>query len=119
MPIDAHSFLPLRPVDFLILLSLVEEDQHGYGLVKQIAERTDGVVELAPGNLYRVIKRLVADGLIAPSARRVVPELEDERRHYYSITALGLRVAALEGHRLQALLATRPARALLRTAGAT
>jgi DNA-binding PadR family transcriptional regulator len=116
---DARRLLPLRPVDFLILLALVEGEQHGYGLVKEIADRTDGIVQLAPGNLYRVIKRLVADGLVAPSERRAVPELGDERRHYYSITRLGARVAALEGQRLQALLATRPARALLRTVTAT
>ena len=113
---DPLRLLPLRPVDFLILLALAEEDQHGYGLVKAIAERTDGVVQMAPGNLYRVIKRLVADGLVAPANSRPVPELGDERRHYYSITRLGERVAALEGQRLQALLATPPARALLRMA---
>lgn len=119
MPSDPRHLLPLKPVDFLILLALVEEDQHGYGLVKEIAERTDGVVQLAPGNLYRVIKRLVADGLVAPSERRAAPELEDERRHYYSLTRLGARVAALEGQRLHALLATRSARALIRTVAVT
>lgn len=119
MPLEPRQFLPLRPVEFLILLALVEQDQHGYGLVKEIAERTDGVVQLAPGNLYRVIKRLVADGLVELSDRRPVPELEDERRRYYTLTWLGERVAALEGHRLHALLESRPARALLRTLGAT
>jgi DNA-binding PadR family transcriptional regulator len=103
----------------LILLALVEQDQHGYGLVKEIAQRTDGVVQLAPGNLYRVIKRLVADGLVELSDRRPVPELEDERRRYYALTRLGERVAALEGQRLHALLASRPARALHRTLGTT
>lgn len=117
MSVDPRQFLPLRPVEYLVLLALVEQDQHGYGLVKEIAERTEGVVQLAPGNLYRVIKRLAADGLVEPAERRAVPELEDERRLYYSLTRLGARVAALEGQRLHALLASRPARLLHRTLG--
>jgi len=113
MPAAPQSFLPLKPVDLLLLLSLVEEEQHGYALARELAARTDGVVRLEPGNLYRVIKRLVDDGLVDVSTRRPVAELDDERRRYYRITALGERVAALEAQRLRALLATRAARSLL------
>ena len=63
MTANPRSFLPLRPVEFLVLLALAEQDQHGYGLTQAIAERTDGAVRLEPGNLYKVLKRLVADGL--------------------------------------------------------
>lgn len=112
MPPDLRRLLPLRPVDFLLLLALVEHEQHGYGLAGAIAEATDGLVRLEPGNLYRVIKRLVDDGLIAPSARRPAAELDDERRRYYRLTAAGARVAALEAERLRGVLASRPARAL-------
>ena len=62
MTANPRSFLPLRPVEFLVLLALAEQDQHGYGLTQAIAERTDGAVRLEPGNLYKVLKRLVADG---------------------------------------------------------
>ncbi|MEO7358764.1 MAG: PadR family transcriptional regulator [Gemmatimonadaceae bacterium] len=117
MPADPHSLLPLKPVEYLLLLALVEEAQHGYALAKEIAERTDGVVTLEPGNLYRVLKRLAADGLVAASERRPVTPDDDERRRYYKLTKLGVQVASLEGDRLRKLLASKPARTLARIAG--
>ena len=113
MSADSRRFLPLKPVDFILLLTLVDGEQHGYVLAREIADRTDGLVHLEPGNLYRVIKRLVDDGLVIASSRRPAPELDDERRRYYRITPLGARVAALEAGRLRSLLATKPVRALL------
>jgi len=109
---DPHSLLPLKPVEFLILLALSEQDQHGYALTRAIAERTDGVVRLEPGNLYRVLKRLVADGLIEPADHRPVAELDNERRRYYRITPLGAKTAALEAERLEVLLASSTVRSL-------
>lgn len=112
MPTDARALLPLKPVDLVLLLALVEGEQHGYALAGEIAERTEGVVRLEPGNLYRVIRRLVDDGLVDISQKRPVAELDDERRRYYRITAFGARVAALEVQRLRALVSSRAARAL-------
>ena len=109
---DARSFLPLKPADYLLLLALVEGEQHGYALAQAIAERSGGVLRLEPGNLYRVIRRLEDDGLVAESGRRPAAELDDERRRYYKLTALGARVAAAESSRLQALLASAPVQAL-------
>ena len=117
MPTDPRSLLPLRPVEYLLLLALVEEEQHGYALAKEIAERTDGVVTLEPGNLYRVIKRLSADKLVEASERKSIAPNDDERRRYYKLTSLGQQVAALEGERLRKLLASKPARELARIAG--
>jgi DNA-binding PadR family transcriptional regulator len=117
MPIDPRSLLPLRPVEFLILLALSEDDLHGYALTREIAERSDGTIKLEPGNLYRVLKRLLGDGLIASTDHRPVAELDNERRRYYAITTLGRRVAALEAERLRTLLATKAARALGRRLG--
>lgn len=119
MTANPRSFLPLRPVEFLVLLALAEQDQHGYGLTQAIAERTDGAVRLEPGNLYKVLKRLVADGLIEAAEHRPVAELGNERRRYYRLTRLGARVAALETERLQALLASSAARSLVKRFGAT
>jgi DNA-binding PadR family transcriptional regulator len=112
MATDLRQLLPLRPVDFLLLLALVEEEQHGYGLARAIEDATDGLVQLEPGNLYRVIKRLVDDGLVAESSKRPAPELDDERRRYYKLTAAGAKVAALEAQRLRTVLASKAARAL-------
>ena len=112
MPRDARSHLPLRPVDFVLLLALSEGEAHGYALVRDIEARTDGAVRLEPGNLYRVIRRLLDEGLVAQADRRRAADLGDERRRYYRLTPLGARVARLEAHRLRALLATPAARAL-------
>jgi len=113
MPPNARQFLPLKPVELQLLLALAEGERHGYALVQAIAERTDGVIALEPGNLYRVIKRLLADGLVAESDRRAVSELDDERRRYYRITGLGGRVLAEEVRRLQALVNSPSVRALV------
>ena len=113
MPPDPRRFLPLKPLDLQLLLSLAEEERHGYGLVQSVAERTDGLVALEPGNLYRVVKRLLEDGLVAEADRRAVPG-DDERRRYYKITALGGRVLAAEIARLQALVTSPSVRALVR-----
>ena len=109
---DPRSFLPLKPVDLQLLLALAGQELHGYGLVQAIAESTDGLVQLDPGNLYRVIKRLLADGLVAESSRRAAPDLGEERRRYYRLTALGQRVLAAEVRRLQALVSSPAVRAL-------
>ena len=112
MPSDPRTLLPLKPDDLLLLLELMEGEQHGYALARLLAERTDQMVRLEPGNLYRVIKRLVDDGLVAVSSRRPVAELDDERRRYYRITPFGSRVAALEVQRLRSLIASPAARSL-------
>ena len=97
---DPRNFLPLKPVDLELLLALADQDLHGYGLVQAIAAHTEGLVQLDPGNLYRVIKRLLADGLIAESKQ----DGGDAGRKYYRITPLGGRVLAKEFDRLRQLV---------------
>ena len=99
---DPRHFLPLKPVDLELLLALADQDLHGYGLVQAIAEHTEGLLVLDPGNLYRVVKRLLADGLIAETGREA--RTVEERRKYYRITALGGRVLAQELDRLRHLV---------------
>ncbi len=86
MPPDPRSFLPLKPVDLQLLLALAEQELHGYGLVQAIAEGTGGLVQLDPGNLYRVIKRLLADGLVAESRRRAPAAGAPRRRARAGLT---------------------------------
>lgn len=109
-----ESHLPLRPVDLHLLLALAEEDLHGYGLVKAIEAGTDGLIRLDPGNLYRVIRRLLQEGLIAESDRRGKTEEGEERRRYYRLTALGRRVLGLELNRLETVIRPPAVRALMR-----
>jgi DNA-binding PadR family transcriptional regulator len=111
---DPLRYLPLRPVDLQLLLALSTAEQHGYALVRAIEEGTDGLVKLDPANLYRVIKRLLAAGLVADSARRHAADANNERRHYYRITALGQRVLAAELRRLDALVKSPAVRTLVR-----
>jgi DNA-binding PadR family transcriptional regulator len=99
-----RQHLPLKPVDLELLLALAAEDRHGYALVQAIAARTGGLLELDAGNLYRVIKRLLAAGLVANAGGREAADAGGERRRYYRITALGGRVLAAELARLRALL---------------
>jgi DNA-binding PadR family transcriptional regulator len=99
-PPDPRTFLPLKPVDLELLLALARHDLHGYGLVQAIAAHTDGLVTLDPGNLYRVIKRLLAEGLIAESDH----DGAEAGRKYYRITTLGGRVLATELDRLRQLV---------------
>ncbi len=93
--------LPLKPVDLLVLMVLVEGDLHGYGIVKQIQKRSSGQVRLLPGNLYGVIRRMIELGWLAECERRAVDEEGDQRRRYYRITEFGRQVAAAEASRLR------------------
>lgn len=109
---DPAELLPLKPVDLQLLLALADEEFHGYGLVLAIERATEGLLRLDPGNLYRVIKRLLDDGLVAESAARR-DGAGVERRRYYRITPLGRRVVAAELRRLQSIVSSPAARALI------
>jgi DNA-binding PadR family transcriptional regulator len=100
---DPAAMLPLKPIEFSVLVALAEQDRHGYGIVKRIAERSGGAVMLAPGNLYQVLDRLVDGGLIEERAGR---QDGGSRRRYYGITGAGRQVATAEAARLKALVRT-------------
>src|ERR1051325_10590673 len=92
---SADRFLPLKSHWFHVLLSLADSEQHGYGIMQEVLERTAGKVRLWPATLYGTLKRLMEADLIEESVRRPSP-LEDARRRYYRLTALGRRVLAAE-----------------------
>lgn len=100
-------FLPMRPVEFHILLSLVAGERHGYGILQDAESRGETIVPDV-GTVYRALRRMEDRGLIRAAERREAPNAADERRNYYGITPLGLRVARAEAQRLVAL--TRAAR---------
>jgi DNA-binding PadR family transcriptional regulator len=111
LPPEAH--LPLKAVDFHILLVLTDGDLHGYGIVKEIESRTDGGIRLEPGNLYRYIRRLADQGMLEPADRRTVSSVGQggaERRRYYSVTGYGRDVLAAEASRMRSLVAAADAR---------
>jgi DNA-binding PadR family transcriptional regulator len=110
---DARELLPLTPAVLHILLALADEERHGYGIMKEVEDRTGGEVRLGPGTLYGAIKRMLAEGLIKESDEHPDPELDDQRRRYYQVTDFGRRVAGAEAERLQSLVNTARARKLL------
>ena len=102
--VTPESQLPLAPATFQILLALVDRERHGYAIMKEVTTRTDGAVQLGPGTLYGALKRLLESGLVEKGSERADPELGDDRRRYYKLTKLGLRVARLEARRLDAMV---------------
>jgi DNA-binding PadR family transcriptional regulator len=99
-----ESLIPLPPAAFHILLSLAEEDRHGYAIIQDVAARTGGDVTLGPGTLYRTIQRMLDQDLIVETRERPAPEMDDERRRYYRITPFGRQAATAEARRLADLV---------------
>jgi len=86
-----------------ILIAVADRERHGYAIMQDIAERTDGTLRLGPATLYGSIKRLLNDGLIEELDERRDPG-DDVRRRYYRITPLGRRHAREETARLARLV---------------
>jgi len=105
--VDKHEIdelLPLPSATFHILLAVAEEDRHGYAIIQDVAVRTEGVLKLSAGTLYRSIQRMLEQGLLVETRERPAPEEDDERRRYYRITPLGTAVAKAEARRLTQLV---------------
>src|SRR5262245_57153788 len=96
---DPNSFLPLSPATLHILLSLADDDLHGYGIMQEVLRQSQGQYKLGPGTLYDNLQKLIG--------RRFVQELghragdEDPRRRYYRLTSLGRSVLRAELTRLE------------------
>jgi DNA-binding PadR family transcriptional regulator len=101
---DPQAFLPLKTNWFHILLSLAAEEQHGYGIMQEVLDRTSGKVHLWPATLYGTLARLIDAELIQESEERPAAELDDARRRYYKLTRLGRQVLDLESQRLEELV---------------
>ena len=110
---DPTHLLPLQPAAFHILVSLAEVDRHGYSIMQEVAERTDGHVKLHAGTLYSTLKKLLADGLIREVDARPAEDNQDQRRRYYRLTAFGRDTAEAEARRLAELVRQARASGLL------
>jgi DNA-binding PadR family transcriptional regulator len=102
----------LKPLVFEVLLALVDTPRHGWGLVREVEERLGGE-PILPGNFYRTLRRMLADGLIEEAPH---PDMasDDERRRYFRLTAYGERVARAEAKRLAAVVGDPRTRRLLK-----
>ncbi|HVE72586.1 MAG TPA: PadR family transcriptional regulator [Thermoanaerobaculia bacterium] len=94
----------LPPATFHILMSLAEEERHGYAIIKDVEANTNGELRLSPGTLYRSIQRMLEEGLLVESGRRPARALDDERRRYYRITPAGIAAARSELRRLSEMI---------------
>ena len=111
--VPPESFLPLNRDTFHILVSLADRARHGYAVMQDVRERTDGALRLSPSSLYAAIRRLLMQGLIEELTERPDPEHDDERRRYYRLTRQGRSVAVAEARRLERLLLDARATGLL------
>lgn len=105
---------PLTPAVFHILLSLADGEKHGYAIMQEVGERTDGALVMGPGTLYGTLKRMLEAGLVEESGERPDPAMDDQRRRYYRMTRQGRRAASQEAERLDALVRAARAKSLLR-----
>jgi len=98
------ELLPLTSTVFHILLSLADQERHGYGIMQEVEAMTQGRIQMGPGTLYGAIKRMLSANLIEESDERPDPKQDDERRRYYRLTPLGRRVLCAEAQRLSELV---------------
>jgi DNA-binding PadR family transcriptional regulator len=100
----------LKPLMFETLLALLDGPRHGWALVRLVEARTSA--RLLPGNFYRTLRRMLAEGLIetAPAQRAE----DDERRRYFQVTNKGRHIARDEAKRLQSLVRDKRTQKLLR-----
>jgi len=102
---------------FHILLALADRERHGYDIMREVDERTEGKVKMGPGTLYGSIKRMLLSGLLEELDERPDPDLDDERRRYYRLTDFGYRVAVAEAERLSSLVKSARVKRLLSARG--
>ena len=113
---DPNALLPLTSAMFHVLVALADDERHGYAIIKDVATRTGGRVELGTGTLYGIVKRLLADGLAVESKRRPAATDDDQRRRYYRLTPFGREVVSAETARLEAMVDAARATQTLRKA---
>lgn len=99
---DPSTMLPLTHLSYHVMLAIADEPLHGYGIIKEVASRTDGAMEIEAGTLYAAIKRMNEEGLLedAPFPR----DGSDSRRRYYRLTSFGREVLEAETRRIAGLL---------------
>ena len=102
MSILDPSTPPLKPAELFVLAALHAAPLHGYGLTQEVTARSQGRIQIRPGNLYRVLDRMLESGLIEVAGQRGAG---DERRTDYRITPLGKKIARAEARLLAGVVA--------------
>jgi len=100
---SASRFLPVKSSVFLVLLAVADQPRHGYGIMRDVHERSGGTVDLGTSHLYRHLRRLLDDGLVEQVDYETSGH-DDPRRRYYRLSALGRAVVRAESARLKRLV---------------
>ena len=112
-PRSLDHLLPLKPKVLHVLLAVADGPRHGYSIMQEVAERTNGQVRLWPAALYALLRELEKTDFIVESDDRPSADKDDERRRYYALTPHGKRVLDAEVRRLEAIVShARSSRAL-------
>ena len=98
---DPQSYLPLKAVEFQVVLSLSDGDKHGYAIIQDARGRGEGAAVPGLATLYRTLRRLEAAKLVERAERG---DLAEDRRRVVRLTPLGRRVAEAEARRLSTLI---------------
>jgi len=106
--------LDLTPAMFQVLLALGDGEKHGYAILKEVEEQTNGHVRLSTGTLYAMIKRLLSEGVIVECRNRPPAQEDDQRRRYYKLTSFGRQMAMAEVERMERTIATAREKHLLK-----
>lgn len=105
---------PLPSAAFQILLSLAEGDLHGYAIMRQVEQQTNGRMRLGPGTLYSSIQALLEEGFIEEVDTKSGASSPQERRRFYRLSSTGRKLARSEAERLADLLRVARARKIFR-----
>jgi DNA-binding PadR family transcriptional regulator len=92
----ASHCLPMHPLEFQVLLVLLEGDLHGYAIAKEIERRGTGFGTIQPTNLYRRLRDMVEKGILSEE-----PEAGEGHRRLFGVTPFGKKVAQAEAERLE------------------
>lgn len=101
---DSKTYTPLTPAVLYILMALSTGEKHGYGIMKQVESDSEGKISMGPGTLYGSLKRMLEAGLVDEGAKKVDPDMDDQRRIYYKITGLGQKALNEELDRFERVL---------------
>jgi DNA-binding PadR family transcriptional regulator len=110
---DPGELLPLTTLTYHVLLALADSDRHGYGIIKDVEERTNRSMRIETGAVYHAISRMRDDDLIEPVPAHERPSDEDGRRRTYRLTSWGRHVLAAESARLRQLVEIAEAKQVL------
>jgi DNA-binding PadR family transcriptional regulator len=105
---------PLPSVAFQILLALADNPLHGYAIMRQVEDQTEGRKRLGPATLYGSIQTLLEAGLIEDVDAPDTDDSGSERRRYYGITGAGRKIARDEAERLARVLRVARVKKILR-----